>query len=365
MSPIRAVVDREALRANLRRVRAASPGAAVMAVIKANAYGHGLLRVAAAFESMPLAPPDAYAVARLDEALQLRAAGIRRPILLLEGVVSAVDLARAAEHELQIVLHDPAQLAWLAAYRGSHRFTAWLKVDTGMNRLGFRPEEVAAVRTRLADLPVPLADCRLMTHLARADEPDCDMTSQQLAKFDAVLGEWGTAAPVCSIANSAGAFLWPAARRGWLRPGISLYGASPSPSRAATDFGLAPVMSLESEVIALRAVPRGETVGYGGSWRAERASRIAIVAGGYGDGVPRHLPSGAPVSVAGRRAPLAGRVSMDMVAVDVTGRDDVHVGTPVQFWGDALPVDEIAAAAGTIAYEVLCGLAPRVPVVDR
>ena len=361
MSPIRAVIDLEALRANLRCVRALSPSSPVMAVIKANAYGHGALRVAAALETVAV---DAYAVARLDEALQLRAAGIHRPILLLEGVVSAAELARAAQHALQIVLHDPSQLAWLAEYRGAHRFIAWLKVDTGMNRLGFRPEEVAAVRAQLATLPVPLAECRVMTHLARADEADCAMTAEQLARFNVVLKEFGEQ-PSHSIANSAGAFLWPAARRGWLRPGISLYGASPTSSRAAVDFGLAPVMSLESEVIALRAVPRGETVGYGGTWRAERDSRIAIVAGGYGDGVPRHLPSGTPISIANRRAPLAGRVSMDMVAVDVTGRDEVRVGSAVEFWGKELPVDEIATAAGTIAYEVLCGLAPRVPVVER
>ena len=366
MSPIRAVIDLEALRANLRCVRALAPRSPVMAVIKANAYGHGALRVAAALETVSV---DAYAVARLDEALQLRAAGIQRPILLLEGVVSTAELARAAQHALQIVLHDPSQLAWLAEYRGAHRFIAWLKVDTGMNRLGFRPEAVAAVRAQLATLHTPLAELRVMTHLARADEPDCAMTGEQLARFDSVIKEFGasasTTAPAYSIANSAGAFIWPAARRGWLRPGISLYGASPTSSRAAVDFGLAPVMSLESEVIALRVVPRGETVGYGGTWRAARDSRIAIVAGGYGDGVPRHLPSGSPISIAGRRAPLVGRVSMDMIAVDVTDLSDVRVGSAVQFWGKEIAVDDIATAAGTIAYEVLCGLAPRVPVVER
>ena len=364
--PVRAVIDRTALRANLRAVRRHAPGAQVMAVIKANAYGHGMIAVAQTLAAAPVdSRADAFAVARLEEALELRAAGITQSVTLLEGVFSPRQLQRAAAHALDIVVHDASQLAWLEEYTGTHRFTAWLKIDTGMNRLGFRPEQVGAVRARLQALRTPLAELRLMTHLARADETGCDMTVEQLERFAGVLSAWPGTKPLTSIANSAGVFLWPQANANWVRPGISLYGASPDSTRSAESFGLAPVMTLDSQVIALRNVARGESVGYGGTWRAARETRIAIVAGGYADGVPRHLPSGAPVLIDGRRAPLAGRVSMDMITVDVTDLPQVGVGTAARLWGAGLPVDEVAAAAGTISYEVLCGLGRRVHVELR
>jgi alanine racemase len=361
VSPIRALIDREALRANLRTLRRAAQGARVMAVIKANAYGHGITDVAATLASGDAeSRADAYAVARLDEALELRAAGIHSPIVLLEGVFDAGQLAEAARHALEIVVHDESQLAWLEAYSGAHAFKIWLKVDTGMNRLGFRPEQLSAVHQRLTRLRVPLAELRLMTHLARADELEVDMTAAQVARFETLRSHWPGTPPVTSIGNSAGILFWPAARGQWVRPGISLYGVSPSAARDATSLGLAPVMSLDSRVVALRRVPAGETVGYGGSWQARRESRIAIVAAGYGDGVPRHLPSGTPVLIDGVRAPLAGRVSMDMIAVDVTDLPTTTCGSVARLWGPGLPVEEIAAAAGTIAYEVLCGVSRRV-----
>lgn len=337
-----------------------------MAVVKANAYGHGLVTVAKALSDRVVGcPADAFGVARLEEALELRAAGITQSIVLLEGVFDAHQLQLAAEQSLEIVVHDAAQLAWLEEYSGEHRYTVWLKFDTGMNRLGFSPAMAAEVGARLAALRAPLAALRFMTHLARADESDSAMTHEQISRFAAVLAHWPTAELISSIANSAGVFLWPAARTAWVRPGIALYGGSPAPARTAASFGLAPVMTLESQVIALRHVAQGTTVGYGGAWRAARDSRIAIVAGGYGDGVPRHLPTGAPVLIAEQRAPLVGRVSMDMIAVDVTDLRDVGVGTPAVLWGRGLPVDEIAAAAGTISYDVLCGLGRRVPVELR
>ncbi len=345
-----------------------------MAVVKADAYGHGAARVAASLDDA-----DGYAVARLGEALALRAAGIDKPILLLEGVFSADELAQALAARIDLAVHDPSQVELLEQADASDA-VIWLQVDTGMNRLGFRPEQVLAVRARLlaargAARGAP-RELRLMTHLARADETDAAPTVVQTARFDALVAEWTATAgarPSVSIGNSAGTLRGgntpgapPGATQGdWIRPGIALYGASPFADRSAAELGLAPVMTLETAVIAVREVPVGEGVGYGATWRATRPSRIAILAAGYADGVPRHLPSGAPVLIGGQRAPLAGRVSMDMVAVDVTDLPSVAVGERAVLWGAGLPVDEVAARAGTIAYELLCGVAPRVPRLER
>ena len=343
-----------------------------MAVVKADAYGHGAVRVAAALDDA-----DGYAVARLGEALILRAAGVTKPILLLEGVFSADELAQALAARLDLVVHDLSQVEMLEQAAGvagdaASRPVVWLKVDTGMNRLGFRPEQALAARARLLAARCPPRELRLMTHLARADEADAAPTAAQVARFDSLLADWTAAAgarPVTSIGNSAGTLRGSAAQGAtqgdWIRPGIALYGSSPVAGRSAAELGLRPVMTLETAVIALREVPVGEGVGYGATWRATRPSRIAILAAGYADGVPRHLPSGAPVRIGGHDAPLAGRVSMDMIAVDVTALPSVAVGERAELWGAALPVDEVAARAGTIAYELLCGVAPRVPRVER
>jgi alanine racemase len=354
MTPIiRARVDAAALRHNLRQIRAAAPDARVMAVVKANAYGHGLVPTALA-----LPDADAFAVARLEEGLQLRSAGIPQPIVLLEGVFSAEQLSEAARHGFELVVHDPLQLALLEGYAGPHRFTLWLKIDTGMNRLGFRPDEFAAAFHRLQALAVPALEIRMLTHLARADELDCGMTLEQVARFRALRPP----GIVTSIGNSAGTLGWAEARGDWVRPGLALYGISPFPDRVGADLGLRAAMTLETTVIAMRRVPAGETVGYGGAWRASRESRIAILAAGYGDGLPRHLETGTPVLVGQREAPLVGRVSMDMIAVDVTDLDEVRVGSSAQIWGAALPVERVAAHAGTIAYELICGVSQRVPL---
>ena len=351
-------------------LRRAAPGARAMAVVMADAYGHGAARVAAALDDA-----DGYAVARLGEALALRAAGIDKPILLLEGVFSADELAQALAARIDLAVHDPSQVELLEQADASGA-VIWLQVDTGMNRLGFRPEQALAVRARLlaprgAARGAP-RELRLMTHLARADETDAAPTAAQTARFDALVAEWTATAgapPVTSIGNSAGTLrgsaVQGATQGDWIRPGIALYGASPLADRSALELGLAPVMTLETAVIALREVPVGEGVGYGATWRATRPSRIAILAAGYADGVPRHLPSGAPVLIGGQRAPLAGRVSMDMVAVDVTDLPSVAVGERAVLWGEGLPADEVAARAGTIAYEIFCRVAPRVPRVER
>ena len=354
---IRAVIDTRALRHNLRMIRERARGARVMAVVKANAYGHGLIPTALA-----LAEADAFAVARLEEGLALRAAGITQPIVLLEGVFAAEHLLEAARHGFDLVVHDPLQIELLEEYSGAARFLVWIKIDTGMNRLGFRPEEFPAALERIQRLqPAPL-EIRLLTHLARADESDDKMTREQLARFKKAVGTLDYAV---SIANSAGLFGGVPLGCDWVRPGLALYGGSPFEDKSSAELGLHPVMSLETSVIATRKVAAGETVGYGGAWRASHESTIAIVAAGYGDGIARNLAGGTPVLIDGQRAPLVGRVSMDMIAVDVTKLNGVHVGTPVVLWGVGLPVEEIARYAATIPYELLCGVSQRVPLELR
>jgi alanine racemase len=354
---IRAVIDTGALRHNVRKIRERARGARLMAVVKANAYGHGLVPTALA-----LAEVDSFAVARLEEGLALRAQGVSQPIVLLEGVFAADQLLEAARHGFDLVVHDGLQIELLERDPGPHRFVLWVKIDTGMNRLGFRPGEFPQALERLRRLePAPL-EIRLLTHLARADEPDNSMTAEQVARFREAIRGLDFA---ISIANSAGVFGERHLGCDWVRPGLALYGASPFAGRTGTDLGLLPVMSLETSVIAVRQVLRGETVGYGGAWRAPRDSQVAIVAAGYGDGLARGLPNGTPILVDGRRAPLCGRVSMDMIAVDVTDLPGVRVGTPVVLWGRGLPVEEIARHAGTIPYELLCGVSQRVPLELR
>jgi alanine racemase len=358
---IRALIDTAALRHNLGAIRAYAPGAKVMAVIKANAYGHGLVSTALA-----LADADSFAVARLEEGIALRSAGVSAPIVLLEGVFSAEQLAEAAHHRFELVVHDPLQISLLEANRGAERFVIWIKIDTGMNRLGFRPEAFADALTRLRSLAVPVQELRVMTHLARADEIDQQMTGTQIQRFTATLAEAGVAEGagklVTSIGNSAAILGWPKGQGNWVRPGLALYGVSPFASETAYSHGLKPAMTLETTVLTVRQVKRGETVGYAGTWKAKRDSTIAILAAGYGDGLPRHLANGTPVLICGARYGLAGRVSMDMIAVDVTGASNVVTGSKAIIWGPDLPVEEIATHAGTIPYELLCGVSQRVPV---
>ena len=323
-----------------------------MAVIKANGYGHGLVTVARA-----LATADGFAVARLDEGLALRAAGLANPVLLLEGVFSPGQLATAAQQKLDVMVHSVEQLEMLESRTGGEVVSAWIKLDTGMNRLGFRVEGFAAAYERLRRIVSVAPDPALVTHLASADDPADPKTGLQLDAFAAATaGLPGER----SIANSAGLIAWPDTRAEWVRPGLALYGVSPFPQGTGAGLGLRPAMTLQSEVIAVKDVAAGETVGYGGTWRAARATRMAVVAAGYGDGYPRSVPSGTPVLVNGRRAPLVGRVSMDMITVDVTELPSVATGDPVVLWGDEVPVEEIARLAGTIAYELICGVSQRV-----
>ncbi|MBK7116543.1 MAG: alanine racemase [Proteobacteria bacterium] len=353
-SLIRAEVSAAALRANLARVREVAPASRVMAVVKANAYGHGLVPTA-----LCLADADAFGVARIDEALALRGAGVRGRIVLLEGVFNAEQLAEAARQSLDIVVHEAEQLELLEAAPSGQRFVVWAKIDTGMNRLGFRPSMAQSALRRLDALGERLLELRLMTHFASADERDSSLMRQQLARFD-VLTQGRRSER--SLANSAALFAQPQSHADWVRPGLALYGVSPFADQVGRSLGLTPAMRLVSTVIAVRKVSAGETVGYGGVWRAARDSQVAIVAAGYGDGLPRALPNGTPVLIRGARGELAGRVSMDMIAVDVTGIAGVQVGDAALLWGPELPVEEIAAHAGSISYELLCAVSQRVPL---
>ena len=354
MRLIRARIDSAALRFNLNTIRSRVPNSRVMAVVKANAYGHGLLPSA-----LGLIDADAFAVARLEEAVALRTAGLQHRIMLLEGVFDAAQLAEAARHQLDLVVHQPMQIELLESHRSSQRWSLWLKVDTGMNRLGFRPEEFESAWQRLCALQPAPRELRILTHLASADELDDTTTAQQLARLAPLVAGRDVE---LSIANSAGIFAWPETHAAWVRPGLALYGISPFPAKIGSQLGLRAVMTLESSVLALRDVLPGERVGYGGIWTAQRRSRVAIIAAGYGDGLPRSLPSGTPVLIGGQRGSLIGRVSMDMIAVDITDLPQVVVGQPVELWGPNLAVEEVAAAAGTVPYELVCGVSQRVPI---
>ncbi|MBS0578067.1 MAG: alanine racemase [Proteobacteria bacterium] len=354
---IRAVIDTQALRHNLNVIRARAGRSRVIAVVKANAYGHGLVSAALAIQDA-----GAFAVARLEEGMSLRAAGIDSRIVLLEGVFSRSQLEDAAQDRLDLVVHDAKQIELLEQCGGASRFALWIKIDTGMNRLGFSPRDFVGALKRIRMLESAPREIRLMTHLACADERDGAVTREQLVRFaEATQGlKFET-----SIVNSAGLFGGTVVGSNWVRPGLALYGASPFADATAADFGLRPVMTLLSTVLTVREIQPGERVGYGGAWTAARPSRIAIIAAGYGDGVPRSFETGTPVLIKKQRAPLVGRVSMDMIAVDVTGVAGVEVGTTATLWGEGLPVEEVARHAHTIPYELLCSISQRVPLEPR
>lgn len=350
--PNLAVVDLAAVRHNLGVAAGHAPGARILAVIKANAYGHGAVRVARALVDRV----DAFAVARVDEAMELRDSGIDAPVLLLEGPLSDNDIDAAARHDLWLMLTTGEQLDMLERAQPAAPLTTWLKLDSGMHRLGLPLSDCREACARLAAMGHVRPGPVLATHLACADEPEDSMTKRQLAAFDAAVA--GLDLPH-SVANSAAILAWPQTHRQWIRPGYMLYGGCPLEDALPAGEELKPAMTVSSRVIALRDVPAGETVGYGAAWTAIRPSRIATVPMGYGDGYPRHAANGTPVLIAGQRAPLAGRVSMDLITIDVTGLADVTVGSPVELWGTRLSVDEVARHAGTIGYELLAGLPRR------
>jgi alanine racemase len=349
--PARARINLQALQHNFYRVQQAAPHSKIIAIIKANAYGHGLVRIA---QALPAA--DAFGVACLDEAISLREAGFDQRILLLEGLFTAEDVGLINAYRLDVVIHHDSQLRLLEQGRLLRPLDVWLKLDTGMHRLGFAPDRVAAVSARLRSIR-QVVNIHYMSHFCCADDLDSTATDRQLQVFlDAVAAD-GAAQ---TLANSAAILGWPATHRDWVRPGIMLYGGSPLSGRDARTLDLQPVMTLSTRLIAVNARHQGDAIGYGEDWTCPADMRIGVAAIGYGDGYPRHAPSGAPVLVNGKRAALAGRVSMDMICIDLRAHPDAQVGDEVVLWGEGLPVDEVAAAAGTISYELLCGVGSRV-----
>jgi len=352
----RALIRLGALKTNFERIREAANGAKVMAVVKANAYGHGLQAVV---RNLPDA--DSFAVARYSEAVQLHRGGTGKPIVLLKGILDSEELADALHRGFEMVVHCARQVELLERATTGNA-TVWLKLDTGMRRLGFEPDRADELIARLNNCR-SVAEVRLMTHLANADDKEDDATSRQVAAFQSILQRFDGA---FSIANSAGLLGWPETiaaghdiSRSWVRAGLCLYGVSPFPDTSGGDFGLKPVMEFSSKLIGVKGLRAGEAVGYGGTWKAPAPTTLGIVSAGYGDGYSRFLPSGTPVLVDGRRVALAGRVSMDLATVDLGADATDEPGAPVTLWGEGLPVEEVAAHGGTIPYQLLSGLTHR------
>ena len=350
--PARARLSAQALLNNFQRVRDYAPGARIMAVVKANGYGHGLAWMAAVLKEA-----DAFAVASVEEGIQLRNAGATQPVCLLCGFFDARELHLVDQHRLSPVIHDQKQLRVLQGYRATGVLDVWLKVDTGMHRLGFAPDAVATVVAQLKDCRC-VRRVRIMSHLANADDREDAATQAQAALFRQCTEGLGLER---SLANSAGISAWPDTHLDWVRPGIMLYGASPLKGVSAEELGLKPAMTLESRLIAVQMRDAGDAIGYGGDWVCPEPMPVGVAAMGYGDGYPRHAGEGTPVLVNGRRVPLVGRVSMDLITLDLRSQPQARAGDPVILWGEGLPVDEVAARAGTIAYEPLCQLTGRVP----
>lgn len=360
--PIRARIALDALRHNYllakRQAAAGSARATTWAVVKADAYGHGLMRAAAALGEIA----DGFALLDVEAAVQLREAGVRQPILLLEGFFDERDLAACAEYGLSTAVHCREQIEMLRTTTLSARLPVFLKFNTGMNRLGFRETQLAAAHAALAGCPA-LGSLTLMAHFAEADGGRG--IDWQVERFAAMRAQWpgGDRLPV-TLANSAALLRYPQTAHDGVRPGIILYGSSPFADESAGSLGLRPVMTLESRVLAVQQIGPGERVGYGGLFTAERPTRVGIVACGYADGYPRHAPTGTPILVAGKRTRTLGRVSMDMLACDLSDLPEAGVASPVVLWGEGMPADDVATAAGTVSYELFCALARRVPVSE-
>jgi alanine racemase len=355
----RALIRLGALKKNLTVIRDAAPGAKVMAVIKANAYGHGMEAVA-----QTLQDADAFAVARLPEAVQLHESGINQPLVLLSGVLTVEELDEALARRFEIVVHCLEQVDMLEA-AASGSTVVWLKFDTGMNRLGFAPQAAETLIERLRSCPA-VSELRLMSHLASADDPDNPVTEEQFARFREIVEGFDGAV---SVANTPATIGWPQIAdaneslgfRGehWVRPGLALFGISPFEGRVGRDLGLSPVMQFEARLIATKPLVEGARVGYRGRYQAQADSMLGIISAGYGDGYTRHFRTGTPVLINGRRVPLIGNVSMDMIAVDLGDAATDQVGDIATLWGEGLPVEEVAPWADAIPYELVCGIMHR------
>ncbi len=350
--PVFATIDRQALRHNLAIARHAAPDARVWSVVKANAYGHGLSRV---WES--LSETDGFALLNMEEAILLRDSGWRKPILLLEGFFYPEDLVLIDRYRLTTSVHSNWQIKALAEAQLSAQVDIYLKINSGMNRLGFRPEQAHSVYRKLRALP-GIGDITLMAHFADAENPDGLVAPLQRIERAAE----GLAIPR-SLSNSVCTLWHPEAHYDWVRPGIILYGASPSGDwQDIASTGLKPVMTLNSEIIGIQQLSPGDSVGYGYRYHAQQAQRIGVVACGYADGYPRRAPNGTLVCVDGVMTQVVGTVSMDMITVDLTPCPQAGIGSKVELWGEQVKIDRVAKAAGTVGYELMCALAPRVPV---
>ncbi|MHB1678628.1 MAG: alanine racemase [Sulfuriferula sp.] len=347
--PIFAHIDIAALQHNLAVARSHAGSSRIMAVVKANGYGHDL-----AWAAQGLAAADGFAVASLEEAISLRDLGWGKPILLLEGIFAADEISECVAHRLSLVVHHREQINMLRTARLTQPLAIFLKLNSGMNRLGFKPHEYAQALAEVQAIPM-LSNITHMSHFATADE------TLGIAEQIAIIRPCFAASsyPV-SLANSAALFRYPSTCGDWARPGIALYGASPYADQTAAALQLQPVMTLHSQIIAVQTLQTGEALGYGRAWIADKPSRIGVVACGYADGYPRLAPTGTPILVNGQRTRTLGRVSMDMLFADLTELDEAGVGSPVILWGHGLPVELVARAASTVSYELLCARAPRV-----
>ncbi len=351
--PTKIIIQLDALKHNFQQVKALAPHSSVLAMVKSNGYGHGIERIALA-----LSEADAFGVACIEEGLLLRKAGVQQPIVLIEGLFHQDELNLAAEKNFTLVVHHEGQIEMLERNALFTSLPVWLKIDTGMHRLGFAPHQTKTMHQRLfacASVKKPIC---LMSHFAVADQLSSSHTTQQIFRFDAIIE--GLSGPQ-SLCNSAGIIGWPSAHRDWVRPGLMLYGICPF-AAPDTHYSLQPVMSLQSELIAVRDVAKGECVGYGCTWTSPEDMRIGVVAIGYGDGYPQQARVGTPVLVNGQICPIVGRVSMDMLTVDLHTQPAAKIGDPVILWGKGLPVEQVAEGNHTSAYELLTRITQRVKV---
>lgn len=348
-----AVIDTKALRHNLNIVKSLAPRSAILAMVKSNAYGHGLIQIGQAL----VEHVEGFGVACFDEAVKLRQAGIKKPIILMSGFLERADLEDITKYDLQVVLHEFFQVEILEEISLQKPLQVWLKIDTGMHRLGFSVENVLAVYQRLSSNKNLRQPINLMTHLADADDRNKKTTQGQIELFDKLTYDLPGQK---SIANSAGIVTWSNSHRDWVRPGIMLYGVSPLLDVSSETLNLQPVMTLSSRLIAVHKLKAFAAIGYGGAWICPEDMPVGVVAIGYGDGYPRHAKSGTPVLIGGTICPLIGRVSMDMITVDLRHVPSAKVGDEVVLWGNGLPVETVATFADTIAYELLCDVSQRV-----
>lgn len=353
--PARITIDLSALQHNFIQVKKMAPHSFIMAMVKSNAYGHGIVRMAKALKEA-----DAFGVACEEEGLLLRHAGITQPIILMEGLFSSDEINIAVDNQFTIVIHHPMQIDMLEKTKIIAPLSVWIKIDTGMHRLGFQPDDIKKVYARLLQCQNVKKPLGWMTHFSDSDAINKKITQEQLNLFHAVTERLPGPR---SLANSAGIMAWPESHADWVRPGIMLYGASPFENKKGRDHHLRPVMSFHSKLIAIHELKKGARVGYGGNWVCEKDQRIGVVGLGYGDGYPRHAKNGTPILVNDQQCELVGRVAMDMLTVDLHTQPNAQVGDPVLLWGEKLPVETIAQYSETNAYELLTRITQRVPSI--